>query len=238
MAGSAGRVLLVDDQPSVLAAHMRLLVAKGFEVTAASAGEEAVRRVDSDRFDVVVTDMSMRDMDGVTFLRRLRGHRPDLPVILIVEEPNNEAVGLGAFCLVKPVDPKALEEAAQSAVRLHRSDEGFPSLRSRATESARRSSVTATDAKNEFGRVLETAMRTGLVVITKHDAPKAVLMSMDEYRALQSPEKRKLDTLSAEFDALLDRLQSRRARAGMKAAFEAPPRQLGKAALAATRRRG
>jgi prevent-host-death family protein len=235
--GSLGRVLLIDDQPSIREAH-RLLAAKGFDVTSASTGREAVQRAHSDRFDVVVMDMSMRDMDGVTFLRRLRGRRPDVPVIVMSEEPSNEAVRLGAFCLVKPVDAKALEEAAVSAVRLHRSDESFPALplRHRASD-GRVSSVTATDAKNEFGRVLETALRTGLVVITKHDAPKAVLLSIDEYRALQNPETRRLDTLRAEFDALLDRMQTRKGRAGMRAAFDATPRQLGKAAVAATRRR-
>lgn len=238
MADAQGRVLLVDDEPSVLEAHSRLLIDKGFDVTRASAGAEAVQRVEDDRFDVVVSDMSMPDMDGLTLLRRLRGRRHDLPVILIVEEPNNEAVGLGALCLVKPIDSRALEETTKYAVRLHRSHETFAQFRDRPGESIEPRSFTATDAKNGFGRVLEAAIRTGLVVITKHDAPKAVLLSIGEFRALQSPENRKLDTLSAEFDALLDRMQSARARAGMKAAFDAPPVLLSKAALAAARKRG
>lgn len=238
MADSRGRVLLVDDHRSLLAAQTRLLVAEGFEVTAASTGAEAVRRVDDDRFDVVVSDMSMPDMDGLTLLRRLRGHRPDLPVILMVDEPNNEAVGLGALCLVKPIESRVLQETAKNAVRFHRSHETLPPFRNRATESSPPCSFTATDAKNEFGRVLETAMRTGLVVITKHDAPKAVLLSIDEFRALLSSENRKLDTLSAEFDALLNRMQTPKVRAGMKAAFDASPVQLGTAALAAARKRG
>lgn len=237
MANARGRVLLVDAEPSVLEAHTRLLVDKGFEVTRASAGAEAVQRVEDDRFDVVVSDMSMPDMDGLTLLRRLRGRRHDLPVILIVEEPSNEAVGLGALCLVKPIGSGALEETTKYAVRLHRS-QTFAQVRNRPSESIAPRSFTATDAKNGFGRVLETAIRTGLVVITKHDAPKAVLLSIGEYRALQSPENRKLDTLSAEFDALLKRMQTPRARAGMRAAFDAPPVQLSKAALAAARKRG
>lgn len=39
-------------------------------------------------------------------------------------------------------------------------------------------------AKNEFGRVLDLAEKNGAVVITKHDAPRAVLLSIDEYNAL------------------------------------------------------
>ena len=98
--------------------------------------------------------------------------------------------------------------------------------------------VTATDAKNEFGRVLETVIRGGVVVITKHDAPKAVLIPVDEFNALPRATEAKLDTLSGKFDALLARMQTSKARAGMKAAFHASPKQLGKAAVAAARTRG
>jgi prevent-host-death family protein len=99
------------------------------------------------------------------------------------------------------------------------------------------SSVTATDAKKGFGRILETAMRGGSVVITKHDTPKAVLISIDEFNALSRSGETRLNTLSEEFDALLDRMQTAKARAGMKAAFNASPKQLGRAALAVARKR-
>ena len=100
------------------------------------------------------------------------------------------------------------------------------------------STVTATDAKNEFGRVLEKVMQGGRVVITKHDEPKAVLISVREFNTLTNANRVKLDTLSGEFDALLARMQTPAARNGMKAAFEASPRQLGKAAVAVARKRG
>src|SRR6059058_549636 len=64
-----------------------------------------------------------------------------------------------------------------------------------------RALVTATEAKNKFGRLLERAMQGGVVVITKHDAPKAVLISMDEYTALASAPESRINTLSAECDA-------------------------------------
>jgi len=64
-----------------------------------------------------------------------------------------------------------------------------------------RALVTATEAKNKFGRLLEKAMQGGLVVITKHDAPKAVLISMDEYTALSNAPESRINSLSAEFDS-------------------------------------
>jgi len=98
-------------------------------------------------------------------------------------------------------------------------------------------SVSATDAKNEFGRILEKAIQGGRVLITKYDVPKAILISVSEFEALSLARQVKLDTLSDEFDALLARMQTSTARAGMKSAFSASPKRLGKAAVAAARKR-
>ena len=99
-------------------------------------------------------------------------------------------------------------------------------------------SVTATEAKNKFGRLLEKAMQGGVVVITKHDEPKAVLISMNEYTALTSAPESRINTLSAEFDSLLMRMQKPGVRNSMQAAFRASPKQIGKAAVVAARKRG
>ncbi len=120
------------------------------------------------------------------------------------------------------------------------------SLRSRAASVAFRnrrgqdrhvSSVKATEAKNTFGRVLETALREGAVAITKHDTPKAVLLSWDEFKELAGVRSDHLAALADEFDALLARMQRARDRKAMRAAFDAAPAQLGRAAVAAARRR-
>ncbi len=97
---------------------------------------------------------------------------------------------------------------------------------------------TATVAKNEFGRVLDAAIENGAVAITRHDAPKAVLMSMATYDALTGAGARSLDVLTEEFDALLAQMQTPKARRGMTRAFNATPSQLGQAAVAAARKRG
>ncbi len=101
----------------------------------------------------------------------------------------------------------------------------------------RQVSVTATEAKKEFGRVLEKAIQGGRVLITKHDTPKAVLISIDEFNTLLRAPESKLNALGAEFDELLARMQRPGARKAMQAAFDATPQQLGKAAVAAARKR-
>ena len=98
--------------------------------------------------------------------------------------------------------------------------------------------VSATDAKNKFGEVLDSVMQGGMVLITKHETPKAVLLSIEEYGALSRAMQTRLDTLNDEFDALLARMQTAKARARMKAAFNASPKRLGKAAVAVARKRG
>jgi antitoxin Phd len=113
-----------------------------------------------------------------------------------------------------------------------------PAFRNRRGEAVEASSVTATDAKKQFGRVLEMVLRGGAVIITKHDAPKAILLSVEEFNALTRPTARTLDSLSADFDAMLARMQTPRARSGMQAAFGASPKALGRAAVTAARKRG
>lgn len=101
-----------------------------------------------------------------------------------------------------------------------------------------RERVAATVAKNKFGLLLEKAMQGEVVVITKHDDPKAVLLSMEEYNALSRASESRINRLSAEFDALLMKMQGSRARTAMQKAFHASSKQLGKAAVAAARKRG
>ena len=99
-------------------------------------------------------------------------------------------------------------------------------------------SYTATEAKNVFGRLLDQAIHGEPVVITKHRAPRAVLISMDQFTALKQAPEAKLNTLSREFDQLLDRMQTSKARAAADNLFHASPEDLGRAAAATARKRG
>ena len=129
-------------------------------------------------------------------------------------------------------------EPASPAVEPRRGPGHVATFRNSRGEARKPSSVSASEAKREFGRVLEMAMQGGAVVITKHDAPKAVLISVENFNALSGAAQAKLDTLSLEFDALLARMQTSKARRGMKAAFGASGKRLVKAAVAAARSRG
>jgi antitoxin Phd len=133
---------------------------------------------------------------------------------------------------------KEASESGSPAARLRRGPGRVATFRNSRGETLEASSVSASEAKSEFGRVLELAIQGRAVVITKHDAPKAVLISVENFNALSGAAETKLDTLSREFDALLARMQASKARRGMKAAFAASGKRLGKAAVAAARPRG
>ena len=95
--------------------------------------------------------------------------------------------------------------------------------------------VPATRFKNELAAMFEQAALGRPVAITKHDAPKAVLISYDEFRALAAARSPSLGTLEAEFDALLAGMQRPASRKAMAAAFDAPPTAIGRAAVKAAR---
>jgi len=139
---------------------------------------------------------------------------------------------------MKTQSANTASESGSSSSRPRRRAGRVASFRNSRGETLEPSSVTASEAKSEFGRVLEMAIQGGAVVITKHDSPKAVLISVENFNVLSGAAETKLDTLSQDFDALLARMQTSKARHGMKAAFAASGKRLGKAAVAATRSRG
>ena len=93
------------------------------------------------------------------------------------------------------------------------------------------STVAATKVKNEFGAILEQAIHDGAVAITRHDSPKAVLLSLAEFESLVNERSRSLDDLGKEFDELLARMQTPQARRGVETAFNASPEELGRASI-------
>ena len=90
--------------------------------------------------------------------------------------------------------------------------------------------ISASEAKNGFGRVLDRVAREGRLAITKHDEPCAMLISIEEYRSLVGAKQVALKSLSDEFDALFERMQAPGAVAAMQKAFALTPAELGRAA--------
>jgi EAL domain-containing protein (putative c-di-GMP-specific phosphodiesterase class I) len=119
------RVLLVDDDPALLRAYGQTLTHHGVTVETAVNGREGAERAKTGAFDVILSDISMPEMTGIEFLKAVRTHDLDVPVILMTGEPDVEsamhAVEYGAFrYLAKPVAAKDLRESVVKAARLHK----------------------------------------------------------------------------------------------------------------------
>lgn len=102
-------VLVVDDDPGHRGMLEALLGRWGLAVTSAEDGKEAVARVCERPFDVVLMDIRMPDMDGITALKEIRKYNPAVPVVLMTAysavESAVEAMKSGAVdLLIKPLD--------------------------------------------------------------------------------------------------------------------------------------
>jgi len=119
------RALLVDDDPCVRHACARTLAAKGYVVETAADGEAAAKALEGASFDVILTDIVMPGMNGISLLARVRERDLDVPVLLFTGEPSLEtsiqAIERGALrYLVKPLEAGELVKVTDDAVRLHR----------------------------------------------------------------------------------------------------------------------
>ncbi|WP_428604239.1 sigma 54-interacting transcriptional regulator [Sedimenticola sp.] len=117
------RVLLVDDDPSLLRLLSLRLTAIGLVVECASSGEQAVGLVPQFRPHLVVTDLRMGEMDGLALFRYLQQHYPLLPVIILTAHGTIaeavEATRQGVFgFLTKPFDSKELIAQVEQALDL------------------------------------------------------------------------------------------------------------------------
>lgn len=110
---SSERILVVDDEVDLASSCQRLLQSKGFEVQVASSAEEALEKVASTEFHLVLTDLKMPGMGGMELLRTLRAEHDELLVVMMTAystvEDAVEAMGLGAANFVpKPFTPDHL----------------------------------------------------------------------------------------------------------------------------------
>lgn len=115
------RLLLVDDEVGYLEVLSKRLTRRGFKVTTASGGAEAIRAARKWDFDVAVVDLKMEDMDGIEVLKVLKRMVPALQVIILTghgsERAAREGIAQGAFdYLIKPVGLEPLITRIRAAV--------------------------------------------------------------------------------------------------------------------------
>jgi NADH:ubiquinone oxidoreductase subunit E len=123
MADKKGNVLVVDDESVVLKSCERVLMPEGFDVRTTTSPGEALSLLNSDAFDLVITDMMMPEMDGIEFMRQVRKVTPEMNIVLITGYPSQESIreALGMRIvdyLPKPFSPSLLMEVVTGAMAL------------------------------------------------------------------------------------------------------------------------
>ncbi|MGK2945062.1 MAG: response regulator [Desulfuromonadales bacterium] len=116
----AKKILIVDDSPSVLAVLEDMLDDLGYEVTAASNGKQACNLLETIRYDLIITDLSMPVMDGIVFAQTAK-QMPNckfVPIVMLSSEEDAakiaeaKRVGISTF-LRKPVKEVQLKTILQ-----------------------------------------------------------------------------------------------------------------------------
>ncbi|MDZ4723657.1 MAG: response regulator [candidate division Zixibacteria bacterium] len=110
VAQDKGRILWVDDEIDALKPHIIFLEGKGFEVKGVMSGDDAIKAVRDELFDLVLLDEMMPGKDGLTTLEEIKEIRPHLPVVMVTksEEESLMEQAIGQKIddyIVKPVVP-------------------------------------------------------------------------------------------------------------------------------------
>ncbi len=118
----SGNILIVDDDQSMAETLTKAMGLRGFVVTWRTAATDALKLLDEQDFDVVVTDLHMEGMDGFAFCERVVANRPDLPVVMITGFGSMDsavaAIRAGAYDFItKPFDVETLRLTLARAVQ-------------------------------------------------------------------------------------------------------------------------
>jgi DNA-binding NtrC family response regulator len=133
------RIMIVDDEHYVRTSLREWFLEDGFDVVTAEDGLDALKKLDADPFDLMVLDLKMPGMDGISLQRRLKEVRPDLTIVILTAfasvETAVEALKLGAFDYVtKPVDPDELSHTVRRALERKQLTEENARLRDKVTQ--------------------------------------------------------------------------------------------------------
>ncbi len=119
------KILVVDDERTVVEVHKKLLEKKGYRVVVAYNGAEALAKVVSDQPDLVLTDLSMPEMDGLQLCEKLKKTKTTnlIPIIMLtaMDDFDNKIRGIETGAddfLAKPVRPRELYARVQSLLRI------------------------------------------------------------------------------------------------------------------------
>lgn len=115
------KILVIDDEEIVRISCKKCLIPEGYDVSVAGNGLEGLKLTEAEKYDLILTDLKMPDVDGMEFLMRVRQRQPEARVIMITGystvEHAEEAIRFGAYNYIeKPFTPDTLIAAVKEAL--------------------------------------------------------------------------------------------------------------------------
>jgi DNA-binding NtrC family response regulator len=117
------KILLVDDDKVVCDMLKRFILHMGYDVITVNDSQSALRHLKNDKFDLLMTDLNMPEIDGFELFKQVKDGRPDMKVIFFTGFGHNyepkikEALSNGvSCCLYKPFKFNVLEKAIKSTI--------------------------------------------------------------------------------------------------------------------------
>lgn len=81
------KILVIDDEPNIISILTSRLEANNYDVVAASNGEEGLEKVESESPDLIIVDILMPKMDGLTFVKQVKKSGKEIPIIILTAKP-------------------------------------------------------------------------------------------------------------------------------------------------------
>ncbi|MDJ0766842.1 MAG: response regulator [Myxococcota bacterium] len=152
------RVLIVDDEEELIGYMSKRLLREGFTVRATTSGEDAVKALENEDFDVAIIDLKMPGMNGIETQTALKGLRPHLQTIVLTGHGSLDA---------------AFESGKQNAFKFMAKPAEHDELVRTLHEAAEAKTKLATEA---FREEMDELTRGGV------NSPRSLLKAMDELR--------------------------------------------------------
>ena len=119
------KILVVDDSKTIRALFKRTLEMVGHEVTEAVDGQDGLVKVDETLFDLILSDINMPEMDGLTMCKHIKAKEKyaKIPIVVISTEANPEmkakgkAIGVIGW-MIKPPDPDQLVDSVTKVLKM------------------------------------------------------------------------------------------------------------------------
>jgi DNA-binding NtrC family response regulator len=188
------KVLVIDDDREILDLAQFHLQSQGYAVTTAETGEQGLKLVEGNKFDVALTDLLLPDLDGIELVRRFKEASPDTEIIMISGYGSIskavEAAKAGAFHFVeKPVEFEELMLLMEKALERRQQAEEIKQLRGRLTSrSSYYNIIGSSKAMQNIYEIIDSVAESdaNILIIGESGTGKELIANAIHYKSLRS----------------------------------------------------